>query len=158
MFVNVFLVAALAIDLVSAQFYILEPGYTANTTTATISTTCINAMESQVDCNEWFQSNAMIDVQGTLNSTVLATLCTTACGASLASYGRNVITSCAGEPQPFPGLPATYYGDITSASFNITCLTDTATGEYCSGRHTSLNLSYKAHISRLLQQYRSRIG
>jgi hypothetical protein len=146
MFFNGFLVAAWAIQLVSAQFYILEPGYTANTTTATLSTACISAMESLVGCNEWFQSNAMVDVQGTFNSTVLATLCTAACKTSLTSYHTNVVTSCAGQPQPFPGLPATYYGDITSASFNLTCLTDTVTGEYCSGKHSISEIeSWSSH-------------
>jgi hypothetical protein len=146
MFFNGFLVAAWAIQLVSAQFYILEPGYTANTTTATLSTACISAMESLVECNEWFQSNAMVDVQGTFNSTVLATLCTASCKTSLTSYHTNVVTSCAGQPQPFPGLPATYYGDITSASFNLTCLTDTVTGEYCSGKHSISEIeSWSSH-------------
>ena len=33
--------------------------------------------------------------------------------------------------QPFDGLPATYFGDVAYATYNLTCLKDTTSGDYC---------------------------
>lgn len=58
-------------------------------------------------------------------------LCDPRCGVSLANYHSDVSSACASDVQPFDGLPATYFGDVAAATYNLTCLTDSSTGEYC---------------------------
>lgn len=114
-----------------ADFAVLEPGLIANSSTVTLSTACVNALQSSVACDQYLQDNAYIDAYGPLNASLLDTFCTTGCSSSLISYRKNVVSACAKDPQPYSGIPAQYFVDVIWAQYNFICLKDPGTGQYC---------------------------
>lgn len=58
-------------------------------------------------------------------------LCNSDCAPQLAAYRQKVLTACAGDPQPRPGFPATYWVDAVTSVRELMCLKDSATGKYC---------------------------
>ena len=77
------------------------------------------------------------------NDTVMNVLCNASCPTALQSYRVNVTVSCAADPQPQSGYPATYWVDAASSAFTQACLKDSETGQYCTGRSRS-------HLCRLV--------
>ncbi|EEB90340.1 hypothetical protein MPER_11465 [Moniliophthora perniciosa FA553] len=72
------------------------------------------------------------DYYGSLgNRTIQDNLCNPSCGQALESYRSSVASACASSPQPFDGLPATYFGDAAEAAWKTFCLQDSFTGQYC---------------------------
>lgn len=127
---------------VIADFAVLEPGLLANSSTATISTACANALQSSVACDQYLQDNAYIDTYGPLNDSLLDTFCTAGCSSSLISYRKNVVSACAKDPQPYAGIPAQYFVDVIWAQYNFTCLKDPGTGKYCN----STSPGFSSHV------------
>jgi hypothetical protein len=101
---------------------------------APISTACNDALVAAIDC-DLFLTFAMSDsYYGPLNNQTLQNgLCKASCGTALTAYTSKVATACKNDPQPFPGLPATYWGEQAKAVYDLFCLKDASTGKYCTG-------------------------
>lgn len=127
----VILLSSVFVGTAVADFPVLEPGLIANSSTVSLSTACVNALQSPVACDQYLQDNAYIDSYGPLNDSLLDTFCTAGCSSSLISYRKNVISACAKDPQPFAGIPAQYFVDVIWAQYNFTCLKNPSTGQYC---------------------------
>lgn len=127
----ILLLSSVLISTAVADFAVLEPGLIANSSKVTLSTACVNALQSSVACDQYLQDNAYIDSYGPLNASLLDTFCTAGCSSSLISYRKNVVSACANDPQPFTGIPAQYFVDVIWAQYNFTCLKDPGTGQYC---------------------------
>ena len=77
------------------------------------------------------------DFYGTVgNDTDQDSFCNPNCGTSLSSYRSSVAAACANDPQPFDGIPATYWADSASSAWNSLCLKNPSTGQYCTGEAT----------------------
>ena len=116
---------------VFAQFQIFENGTVTNSTLVDLSDACVNALQGTVQCNSSLVSIAAADYFYQLDDSDFTSLCMPSCASSLAEYHDSVASSCAGEPQAWAGYPATYFGDVFWASYNLTCLTDPTTGDSC---------------------------
>ncbi len=109
-------------------------------TTATLSTGCITAMEAPLACDPYIQVLASQDYYGSMdNASLQNSLCEQDCGRSLSKYHSSVASACHSDPQPWSGIPATWYGDLVWASYNQTCLKDSKTGQYCNGKLACLD-------------------
>ena len=60
--------------------------------------------------------------------------CNPSCGSGLATYRAAVISACSNDPDPLPGLPASYWVDSATAAWTQLCLKDSSTGRYCVGQ------------------------
>jgi hypothetical protein len=99
-----------------------------------VSPGCEAAMKAPLNCDPYLKIFTKKNCYEPLNNTALQqSVCKPECGTALAAYHTSVAKACASDPQPFPGLSATYYGDNAYAIYNLTCLTDTRTGDYCTG-------------------------
>ena len=118
---------------------LLFPNDTLVTSTAVnLSQGCVTAMEASLSCDPYLQSLANQDYYGSMdNSSLQSSLCDPACGSTLSSYHSSVISSCISDPQPWPGVPASWYGDVIWAAYNQTCLKDSNSGLYCNGEPVS---------------------
>ncbi|KAH8649260.1 hypothetical protein BX600DRAFT_554788 [Xylariales sp. PMI_506] len=65
------------------------------------------------------------------NDTVMDVLCNGDCPGAFSSYRATVVSACANDPQPMDGFPSTYWVDAAASAFTQMCLTDSATGIYC---------------------------
>ena len=129
-----FILIVLSLSFTYADYAILPPGTLKNTSSVVLSSACVTALESTVHCDAYLDTLSTVDVYGTFNSSFQQTLCSTACGTSLASYHSSVTTACAHDTQPWQGIPPEYYGNTAWAAWNTTCLRDTKTGLFCSGK------------------------
>lgn len=118
-----------------ADFRILETGFLANTSTVALSANCVGALESSVACDQYLQDNAYNDAYGPLDTTLQDSFCTTDCKSTLVSYRSKVISACAHDPEPYPGTPAQYFVDVVWAQYNLTCLKDPSSGQYCNSMY-----------------------
>lgn len=99
-----------------------------------ISTACTTAMNATIDCDPYIMALATLDDYTSVNNdTIQQSVCATKCGAALSKYHKSVASSCAQDPLPWDGTPATYIGDFAWAYYNGSCLKDTATGQWCKG-------------------------
>jgi hypothetical protein len=99
-----------------------------------IDTECSTAIQASINCSVDLLTYAYADTFYPLgNTTYQESFCNENCGSSLATYVQAVQTACDGQPQPFQGLPATYYGDFAWSTWNLTCLQDPNTGQFCIG-------------------------
>lgn len=106
--------------------------------TAGVSPSCQNAILANVSCDSNLITLISSDFYGNLaNDTLQAELCTPACSQSLTAYRSSVVLACASDPLPFPGLPASYFGDVADATYTLMCLRDSATGTFCTGEDPS---------------------
>ncbi|KAI1114042.1 carbohydrate-binding module family 50 protein [Nemania sp. NC0429] len=115
---------------VHGTFFVVDPGTVANSSTSTLAPSCVNAIESQVNCDEYLQLQADADIYGPDNTTQ-STVCTTACSSSLTSYISNVESNCGNQPLPWDDMPHAYFGKVLQATYNMSCLRDATTGQYC---------------------------
>lgn len=116
-----------------ATFAVVEPSTVANSSAhlgVTLAAACVDAIEADVSCDPYLQLQAAADVYATDNTTQ-AYVCTADCRSTLRSYISNVASSCSGEPLPWEGMPHAYFGKVLEATYNMTCLQDTSTGQYC---------------------------
>jgi hypothetical protein len=124
----------------SSGFAVVPPGTVANSSIANITTQCVNAMEATVQCDDSLNTIAAADYFLPANATDFQSVCVKACGSSLATYHQTVVSACAGQPQAWDGFPATYFGDLLWATWNLTCLSDSKTGQSCMCKSTPNSL------------------
>lgn len=124
------ILVALLFEGALSSFYVVDPGTVANSSTSALAPSCVKAIESQVDCDEYLQLQASADVYGADNTTQ-AVVCTTGCSSSLTSYISNVESNCVEQPLPWEDMPHAYFGKVVQSTYNMSCLQDTTTGEYC---------------------------
>lgn len=126
---------SLLYQLVVAQFQLFPNG---TQSTANLSQGCITALNDTINCDPYIQYLVSNDYYGSLgNATLQNSVCAAGCGESLASYHANIALACTNDPQPWPGIPASWTGDVIWATYNRTCLKDPATGAYCVGMSSS---------------------
>lgn len=129
-----FLAVLTAIATFSGQawglFSVVEPGTVANSSTSTLAPSCVSAIESEVKCDAYLRLQANTDLYGA-DTVSQATVCTAACSSSLSSYISSVESNCAGQPLPWDDMPHAYFGKVLQATYNMSCLQDPATGQYC---------------------------
>lgn len=100
-----------------------------------VSAACTTALLGAVSCDDYLKKIANSDWYGAFsNVTYQKILCDPKCGQSLASYRAAVVKACAGSPPPQKGRPAVYWVDSITSAYNLTCLTDTKTGGFCSSK------------------------
>ncbi|KAJ5113891.1 carbohydrate-binding module family 50 protein [Penicillium angulare] len=123
-------VVALATRGLADSFFFNNTDFTSKT--ADISTACATALQASLDCDPFLTyvmtSNYYTSIG---NTTIQDEFCSTDCSNDLASYRKDVATSCANDPQPFSGYPATYWADWAISAFEHVCMKDADTGEYC---------------------------
>ncbi|KAK1751404.1 hypothetical protein QBC47DRAFT_434461 [Echria macrotheca] len=99
-----------------------------------LSAGCQGALLADVACDPYLLQLTNTDSYGSLNGTgnnYYTTVCTAACKTALTNYIANVSSHCSADPQPFNGYPATWQGTAVFASYNMTCLKDSSTGQFC---------------------------
>ena len=110
------------------------------TTSTIISSACLDALNASVACDAYIYQLATADTYYTLgNSSMQQSICQPSCGTALSNYRSSVTSSCASDPMPWDGIPATYLVDFVWAYYNGTCLKDPTTGQWCIGIYESLN-------------------
>lgn len=134
MFNKLLLHSVLSFSIATAESYFFNFTGGLGPDVAPISAACNDALIAAIDC-DLFLTFAMSDsYYGPLNNQTLQDgLCRTSCGNALTSYTSKVTTACKNDPQPFPGLPATYWGEQAKAVYDLFCLKDGSTGKYCTG-------------------------
>jgi len=127
---------AIAVALVPfIKAFLLHPNGTHST--VEISQGCTTALNANITCDPYIQQLIATNYYGSLgnsNSTLQDSVCAAACSTSLALYCAHVADACSNDPQPWPGIPAVWAGNVIWATYNITCLKDPATGKYCVGK------------------------
>ncbi|RDB24798.1 hypothetical protein Hypma_007466 [Hypsizygus marmoreus] len=122
---------------VEGQFKLFPDG---THSTQNLSPGCITALNATITCDPYIQQLVSNDYYGSLgNATLQDAVCTAGCGSSLTSYHASVVQVCASDPQPWPGVPAAWAGDVIWATYNRTCLKDPATGAYCVDQIAAIN-------------------
>ncbi|KKK25242.1 hypothetical protein ARAM_003183 [Aspergillus rambellii] len=123
-------VAALAVGSAADSFFFNNTDFTSQT--ANISSGCATALQASLSCDPYLTYVMTSNFYGTVgNSTLHQEFCSTACSTDLADYRADVAASCANDPQPFDGLPATYWADWAISAFDHVCMKDASTGDYC---------------------------
>lgn len=104
-----------------------------------LTTTCINAINASINCDPAILPFAFLDYYGPLNNeTLQSSICESTCGKSLVSYRENVLSTCSFQKEIQQGYPTTYMGDLVWNYFNLTCLQDQETGQWCTGKATKI--------------------
>ncbi|RAK85566.1 hypothetical protein BO79DRAFT_231493 [Aspergillus costaricaensis CBS 115574] len=112
-------------------FKVLDAETIANSTSVTFSDACLTALQGTVNCNSSLVNIAAADDVYDINNNTYAYLCTDSCGSSLELYHNTVSSACAGQDEVWSGYPATYFGDMYWASYNLSCLADPTSGASC---------------------------
>ncbi|KAJ5951266.1 uncharacterized protein N7479_009679 [Penicillium vulpinum] len=114
---------------VFAQIDLYEYGINA---TALISDGCTSALRKELDCDPFLVTLSMSDYFGQVgNETFQDQLCDDGCGNALEAYHSSVKQQCAGDVEPWDGVPAVWAGDVLWSTWNRTCLKDPKTNTYC---------------------------
>ncbi|OOF93376.1 carbohydrate-binding module family 50 protein, partial [Aspergillus carbonarius ITEM 5010] len=116
-------------------------------TSVTISDACLNALQGTVNCNSSLVNIAAADSFYGIDNDTYATLCSEGCSSSLESYHNAVSSACSDQPEAWSGYPATYFGDVYWATYNLSCLADPHTGSSCMGYFNNISSSYTDDIS-----------
>lgn len=122
-----------------AQFQVLDADSIANSTMVILSDACLNALQGTVNCNNSLVSIAASDSFYGMNDEIYPSLCNDDCSSSLASYHNAVLSACGDQPEAWSGYPATYFGDVYWATYNLSCLVDPTTGSSCMGMFLSIS-------------------
>ena len=103
-----------------------------------LNASCIDAINATIACDPGIVPLASQDFYGSFNNATLQdSICADSCGAGIVSYRKNVLSVCGANTEMQVGYPVTYTGDLIWAYYNLTCLTDSSTGEYCTGMYAS---------------------
>ena len=117
-----------------AQYFFNNTDFTNQV--SNISTACATAMQASLACDPYLTYVMTSDYWGSLGNDSLQTqFCDATCGEQLTSYISSVQSSCANDPQPVSGYPATYWGQSALSAWSQMCLQDSSTGQYCSGMY-----------------------
>jgi hypothetical protein len=118
------------------QFFFNNTDFTSQA--ANISSGCSTALQADLSCDPYLTYVMTSNFYGVVgNSTLHDQFCAATCSRDLAAYKHNVTASCIHDPQPFPGLPATYWADWAISAFDHVCMKDASTGKYCVGKKGS---------------------
>ncbi|KAF2730321.1 hypothetical protein EJ04DRAFT_473926 [Polyplosphaeria fusca] len=100
---------------------------------APLSQGCSDALNASIpECHGYFLWIMQSGWYGSLNNvTYQDILCNQTCGTAFNNYRAKVTSACAKDPQPLPGIPATYWVDSALSAFKSLCLKDSSTGQYC---------------------------
>lgn len=102
-----------------------------------ISPGCASALRAPVQCSSDVLQAATGDVFYPIkDDRYQQKFCNPVCGQQLQRYIADVEEACANDPKPFDGLPATYYGSFALSHWNLTCLRDPESGQYCASIST----------------------
>lgn len=123
-------VLAAFFTLCQAQFQVLDAESIANSTAVKFSDACLTALQGTVNCNSTLVNIAAADDVYGINNDTYAYLCTNSCCSSLEIYHNTVSSACAGQDEAWSGYPATYFGDVYWASYNLSCLADPTSGAH----------------------------
>ena len=99
-----------------------------------LATSCISAINATISCDSAILPLAFQDYYGPVgNLTLQSSICDSTCGTSLASYREVVVSTCGAQKEVEQGYPVTYVGDLVGNYYNLTCLRDSTSGEWCTG-------------------------
>ncbi|KAL8694818.1 MAG: hypothetical protein Q9218_000577 [Villophora microphyllina] len=117
-------------------------------TTNTISSACHDAMNANIACDPYLVSLATNNYYGTLGDTALQnSVCASNCGTALSNYHNAIHQACGQDEEPWIGVPANYFGDLVWAQYNLTCIKDPATSEWCSDYISNLTLAGDSQLT-----------
>lgn len=103
---------------------------------------CISAINATINCNASMVPLALSDHYGAFGSkTAQDNICASTCATSLSGWRTNVVSKCGAGSMLSAGYPVTYMGDLVGAYYNLTCLRDASTGQYCTDYITNVNAS-----------------
>lgn len=116
-----------------AQFQVLNADDIANSTAVTLSDACLDALQGTVNCN-----NSLVNIAASvsfygIDNDTYSFLCNDGCSSSLESYHSSVSSACAGQDEAWSGYPATKFGDVYWATYNLSCLAEPTSGSSCLG-------------------------
>ncbi|PYH80406.1 pectin lyase-like protein [Aspergillus uvarum CBS 121591] len=96
-----------------------------------LTDTCKTALSQKIFCHPWLQASYQNPGIGQYieNSTMADDVCDHGCSTSLQSWMDNVSSNCA--DQTIDDTDPTAAGGYLYAGYNLTCLRDLSTGEYC---------------------------
>jgi hypothetical protein len=95
---------------------------------------CEQVLYQPVNCDEIVSTlGGRVYHTGWNDSVVIASICDSACEASLATIHRRVTGACAKTSEIMPGYPALALIDSIYTGWNETCLKDDKNGKYCNG-------------------------
>lgn len=97
----------------------------------TLSAGCEAALMANISCPEPLVDLATDGLVLNSDNVTVPQVCASTCSSSLAAFHSNVSTACKNDPNPWTGMPATWFGDLVWAYANRTCLTNNVTGAYC---------------------------
>lgn len=102
---------------------------------ASISSACSTAMQASIACDPYLRDVMTSDYYGPVGTAKdQDSFCSPSCGSGLSTYRSAVLRACSKDPDPLPGLPATYWVDSATAAWTQLCLKDSSTGDYCVGQ------------------------
>lgn len=126
--------SALFYGFCQAQFQVLDADATAISTAVTLSDACLDALQGTVNCNSSLVNIAAADSFYGIDNETYVFLCNDGCSSSLESYHSSVSSACAGQDEAWSGYPATYFGDVYWATYNLSCLAEPTSGSSCMGK------------------------
>lgn len=78
-------------------------------TSLDVSAACLKAINASIACDPYIYQMAAADNYYTLdNATIQQSIYNSRCGARLSQYRSSIATTCAPDPMPWDGVPATY--------------------------------------------------
>lgn len=102
---------------------------------ADISSACSTAMQASIACDPYLRDVITSNYYGPVGTAdEQDSFCNPSCGSGLSTYRSAVLRACSNDPDPLPGLPATYWVDSATAAWTQLCLKDSLTGSYCVGQ------------------------
>ncbi|KAJ6086049.1 LysM domain protein [Penicillium sp. IBT 16267x] len=125
-----------------AQFQVLDADAIANITAVTLSDACLDALQGTVNCNSSLVNIAAADSFYGIDNETYVFLCNDGCSSSLESYHSSVSSACAGQDEAWSGYPATYFGDVYWATYNLSCLAEPISGSSCMGNGKIVKTDY----------------
>ncbi|KAH8432788.1 LysM peptidoglycan-binding domain-containing protein [Aspergillus melleus] len=84
-----------------------------------LSAECEAAMTAPIACSTYFRAG--VDETRSKEAMDMSSICTDTCEQSLAQYHDSVLSACQDYPDPWPGVPATAYGDGIWINYNYVC-------------------------------------
>ncbi|KAF9480726.1 hypothetical protein BDN70DRAFT_992517 [Pholiota conissans] len=102
---------------------------------------CANALTGTLSCDPSVQ---LMAANVFFNSSMLSTLCTSACTSSLKTYRSGVVSACGSYQLPGPNnisYAPTLAIDTLSGPYQQQCLTDTSSGSFCNDVLPTYNAS-----------------
>ncbi|KAI1497268.1 hypothetical protein F5X99DRAFT_423685 [Biscogniauxia marginata] len=108
--------------------------------------TVVEPGTSDVDCDPYLQIQAQADEYSSDN-VMQQYVYTEACSSSLRSYISSVGSNCGDQPLPWEGMTHSYFGKVLQTTYNMTCLKDPVTGDYCTQVLLSFGSTTAAELS-----------